>query len=143
MVVHRAGQSIVRASQSCGPLFTITTTFGRDCNFLYPYKMPINSEEVRINLIIDTLCINPTISIRYIVKIYEVSQTTIIVRMNGRTSIDEIHNSWYQLTLVKEETFVQYILDLDLQRFVPRINNIENIANFLFAMHYTKPIGIR
>ncbi len=105
--------------------------------------MPINSKEAKINLVIDTLRTNSTISIRRVVKIYEMFRTTIIVRMNGRASIGKAYNNRYQLTLAKEKMFVRYILDLDSRRFAPRINDVEDIANSLFAIYYTKFVGIR
>ena len=70
-------------------------------------------QEVRIRLIIQIIRINQEMSIRRVVKTYDVPQTTLRDRMKGCTPKAEERKAQHNLTLTEEETFVRHILDLD------------------------------
>ena len=53
----------------------------------------------------------------------------------------EIRNVRFNLIFIEEEIIVRYILDLDSRGFPFRIDDIEDIANSLFAMRSTKRVG--
>ena len=75
--------------------------------------MNSQSQEARILLVIQTIRTNQEMSIRRVVKTYDVSQTTLRDRMKRRISKIENCNVQHNLTSTKEETFVRYILNLD------------------------------
>ena len=51
----------------------------------------------------------------------------------------EKRNAQYILTESEEETFVQYILDLNSRRFSSRLNVVRSIADLLCIMYRTYP----
>ena len=70
-------------------------------------------------------------SIRRTVKTYDVSQIILRDRMKRRTSKTENRNVQHNLTSIEEETLVRYILDLDLQEFSFRINDVRDMTDLL------------
>ena len=63
--------------------------------------------------------------------------------MKGMTPLVERCNGRCRLTLVEEETFLRYILDLDLRGFALQIDGVEDMANILFAMCSIERVGVR
>jgi hypothetical protein len=43
--------------------------------------------------------------------------------------------------LIEEEELIQYVLNLDLQGFPPWIEDVQDIANLLYTMHYEPLVG--
>ena len=70
-------------------------------------------QEARIRLTIQTIRTNQEMSIRRVVKTYDVSQTTLRDRIKDYIPKTEERKTQHNLTLIEEETFVQHILDLD------------------------------
>ena len=52
-------------------------------------------------------------------------------------------NARYNLTPTEEETFVQYILDLDSRGFLPRIDDVRDMADLLLTTCDAKLFGQR
>ena len=75
--------------------------------------MNSQSQEVKIHLVIQTIRTNQEMSIRRVVKTYDVPQTTLRDRMKGCIPKTEERKAQHNLTLTEEETFVRHILDLD------------------------------
>ena len=75
--------------------------------------MNSQSQEVRILLTIQTIHTNQEISIRRVVKTYDVSRTTLRNRIESCTSKTEERNTQHNLTSIEEEILVRHILDLD------------------------------
>ena len=61
--------------------------------------------------------------------------------MKSRIPKAEERNAQHNLTLTEEEMFVRYILDLDLQRFPPRLDDIRSMIDLLYEIRNTKPVG--
>ena len=80
-------------------------------------------------------------SIQYVVKTYDVSQTILRDRMKGCIPKTENRNTQHNLTLTEEETFVQHILDLDSQEFPSRINDVRDMVDLLYKIRDVKPVG--
>ena len=80
-------------------------------------------------------------SIRCIVKTYDVSQ--IILRDRMKTCVFKIEerNVRYNLILIEEEIFVRYILNLDLRGFSFQINDVRDMTDLLYKTHYVKSIN--
>ena len=66
---------------------------------------------------------------------------TLVDRIKGYIAKPKIYNTQHNLTLSKEETLIQYILDLDMQGFPSWIYSVEDIVNSLLTTHYTKPVS--
>ena len=79
-------------------------------------------------------------SIRYTIKTYDVSQ--IILRNRIKDCILKVkeRNVRHNLTSIKEEILVRYILDLDLRGFSSRINDVRDMTNLLYKIRYIKPV---
>ncbi len=80
-------------------------------------------------------------SIRRAVQTYDVFQSTLRDRMKGCIPKTEEHNVRYNLTPTEEDTIVQYILDLDSWGFLPWIDDMWDMADFLRKTCDAKPIG--
>jgi len=53
----------------------------------------------------------------------------------------ETRNVRFNLIFIEEETIVRYILDMDSRGFPPRIDDVEDMANSLFATRSAKCVG--
>ncbi len=71
------------------------------------------------------------ISYRKAAIIYNVPQTILRARINGRSSRANYRPKAHNLTELEEEVIVRYILNLDIRGFVPRLASIEDIANYI------------
>ena len=73
------------------------------------------------------------LSRRAAVKIYNIPKATLRYRMNGRTIMAERRPAVQNLSKIKEEVVVRYILDLDVRGFPPLIGDMAVIANHILA----------
>ena len=105
--------------------------------------MSVLTKESRIILAIEAIRTTKKMSIRRAAKTYDVPETSIRYRMNGRVAKAETRNGRHPMTLTEEETLVRYILDLDTRGFPPRIRGVEDMANSLLATRHAKPLGTR
>ena len=62
--------------------------------------------------------------------------------MKGRNAKFEIRNARSNLTKLKKEVIIRYIIDLNSREFSPRIINIKNIISFLFRKRGAKFVEI-
>ncbi|SRR6266566_8885743 len=103
--------------------------------------MPIQFQEARIILAIEVIRTTKKMSIRAAAKTYNVPLIILYDRMKGRILKTEKRNAQHILTLNEEETIVRYILDLDIQGFPPRIDDVRDMADLLRKTRYTMPVG--
>ena len=103
--------------------------------------MNSQSQEVRILLVIQVIRINQEMLIRCTIKTYDVSQITLRDRIKGCVPKTEERNVRHNLILIKEEIFVRYILDLDLQGFLSRINDVRDMIDLLRKIRHIKSIN--
>src|SRR3954471_12030060 len=94
--------------------------------------MEIQSQESRIILAINTLQSSKKLSRRQASKIYNVPETTLRCRMNGRVLKRESRPIAYQLIIEEEQVAIQYIIDLDTRGFTPRLTSVKDMANLLY-----------
>ena len=106
------------------------------------YNNTINSQsqEARILLVIQVIRTNQEMSIRCIVKTYDVSQTILRDRMKDCVPKTEERNARHNLISIKEETLVRYILDLDSQGFSSWINDVRDMIDLLYKTRHIKSI---
>ncbi|SRR6266566_5598218 len=103
--------------------------------------MMSTSNEYQLQLALQTFEKDFQLNIYKAIRLYNIFRTTLTHYINGRsTYIDIIANS-RKLTALEEEVVVRKILDLDSQRFPPRIYDIKDIANRLLAIYDTMYIG--
>ena len=93
--------------------------------------MSVHTEEARIILAIEAIRTTKKLSRRGAAKIYNVPYSILTDRMNGCTTICERRPAVQKLSELKEEVISQYILDLDLRGFAPRLAGVEDMANYL------------
>lgn len=101
------------------------------------------SKESRLLLAIQCIKKRDGLSIREAARIYNVSQTTLRARMNGRSARQDLQPNSTKLTKLEEEAMVQHVLDLDLRGFSPRLTDVEDIANLLLADRNAGCVGKR
>ena len=75
--------------------------------------MSIQTQEARIILAIKAIHTTKKLSIQATTKIYDVPRMTLVDQIKGRVAKPKKRNTQHNLTLTKEETLIQYILDLD------------------------------
>ena len=80
-------------------------------------------------------------SIRRIVKTYDVSRITLRNRIENYILKTEERNVQHNLISIEEEILVRYILDLNSRGFSSRINDIRNIINFFRKIRHTKLVN--
>ena len=102
--------------------------------------MNSQSQKVKIFLVIQIIRTNQQMSIRRITKTYDVSQTFLRNRIKNCISKIEERNTQYNLTPIKEETFVQYILDLDSRGFPFWINDVRDMTDLLRKTRHVKSV---
>jgi hypothetical protein len=95
--------------------------------------MGSSSNESQLLLAIEAIRKNPKLSLRAAAAIYQVPKTTLRARKAGQPSRRDIPPNLRKLTNSEESTLIQYILDLDLRAFPPRLSDVEDMANLLLA----------
>ncbi len=101
------------------------------------------SKETKITLAIEAIRTTKKMSIRRAAKTYDLFESSLRNRMKDMTPLAERCNGRCRLTLIKEKTFLRYILDLDSRKFAPRIDGVEDMANTLLTTRNTEHIGVR
>jgi hypothetical protein len=95
--------------------------------------MASQSKESRINLAIQAMQRDKNLSRRHTAKIYDIPESTLRDRVNGKTPKPESRPAAHRLTITEEEALVLYILDLDARGFAPQYAGVEDMANLLLA----------
>ena len=99
------------------------------------------SKEARLLLALEAIQNDKKLSIRAAAKLYNVPEATLRHRRASRTARRDTPPNSKKLTQSEEEAVVRYILELDLQSFLPRLNGIEDIANQLLYVYNAPPVG--
>jgi hypothetical protein len=73
--------------------------------------------------------------------IYKILENIFYDRITNRTPYSNTRPTVQNLTKIKEQVIVNYILDLDSRRFSPQQANIEDIANYFRKTYKAKPVG--
>src|SRR5450432_95818 len=102
--------------------------------------MQIQTNEARIILAIEAIRTSKKLSRRKAAKIYNIPETTLRDRMNGRTTLSERRPAVQKLTEMEEETIVQYIFDQDSRGFSPWLTDVEDMANYLLDARRAKHV---
>ena len=103
--------------------------------------MVVQTLESRVILAVNTVRLNPQISIRRAAQLYDVPRTTLQHRIAGRAPEADKTNGKPTLTTAEEHAIVQYICQLDSKGFSPRRADVEDMANLLLAKRSTRHVG--
>ena len=79
--------------------------------------MESQSKENRINLAVQAIQRDKKLSRQRAAQIYNVPESTLRDRINGKTPKAEVRPKAHRLTITKEEAIVKYVLDLDTRGF--------------------------
>src|SRR4051812_25355683 len=111
--------------------------------FPLPRKMAAPSKEAKLNLALQALEKDPKPRLSAAAKIYSVPYTTLYHRRDGRPSRRDIPANSRKLTDLEERTIVQYIIELCVRAFPPRLRFIEDMANRLLRERDAPLVGKR
>ena len=97
--------------------------------------------EARFIMAIEAIQGPTKLSIRAASKLYNVKRATLCDRLGGRPARYDIPANSKKLTLLEEESIVQYILELTARSFPPRLCDVEDMANQLLCVRDQPPVG--
>ncbi|CCD48951.1 hypothetical protein BofuT4_P028270.1 [Botrytis cinerea T4] len=103
--------------------------------------MNSNNQEARILLAIEAIHKDKKLSIRKAAMLYNIPRTTLRHRMEGLPLRTETRANRHNITELEEEVIVQYILDMDLRGFPPKLKNVEDMANDILESRGAKRVG--
>ena len=101
------------------------------------------SYEARVILALEAIQNAEKLSIRTAAKLYDVRRTTLQDRLAGRPARRDTPANSRNLTDLEEQTIVQYVLELDIRVFPPRLSGVEDMANYLRHERDAPPVGKR
>ena len=102
-------------------------------------KKPLNEGDLQ--LAVQAIERDATLSQRRAAKIYRVSQSTLSTRLAGACPRRDCTPNLMKLTSTEELVIVQHILKLDERGYPPRLTDVEDMANSLLAERNQPPVG--
>ena len=102
-------------------------------------KKPINEGDIQ--LAVQAIKRDATLSQRRAAKIYRVPQSTLSDRLAGASPRRDCAPNSTKLTSTEELVIVQHILKLDERGYPPRLTDVEDMANSLLAERNQPPVG--
>ena len=103
--------------------------------------MSVINQEAKIILAIEAIRSSKKISRRRAAAIYEVSETTLRERMNGRAPRSERQPNRQNSDTTEEDILPRHILDLDARGFSPNLAGVEDMANLMLGSRSGKRVG--
>ena len=101
------------------------------------------SKEARLILALEALENDENLSLRAAAKIYNVHHTTLLRRRAGKPIRRDIPANSRNLTDLEEQTIVQYVIELSICIFPPRLYDVEDMANYLRRERNVPSVGKR
>jgi hypothetical protein len=105
--------------------------------------MPQKNNERNVNLALQAMRNDSTLSARAVGKIYNCNHQKLSCRRRGIQPRRDILANSRKLTDLEELVLVQHILDLSAKGFPPRLSVVEDMANRLLATRDTPRVGAR
>ena len=105
--------------------------------------MSSSSKETRVILALEALEKDLKLRLSAAAKLYSVPYTTLYDRRAGRPARRDIPANSRNLTDLEEQTIVQYVIELSIRAFPPRLCNVEDMANYLRRERDAPPVGKR
>ncbi|KAG9605252.1 hypothetical protein KCU77_g1178, partial [Aureobasidium melanogenum] len=100
------------------------------------------STESKIQLDLQAIKQDATLSQRRAAELYSVSRSTLGNRLAGTTSRRDCEPNSMKLTKTEETVIVQHILNLDARGFPPRLAAVKAMAESLLAERHRDPVGV-
>jgi hypothetical protein len=104
-------------------------------------NVQLSNREGRIQLALSAYTARQFRSLRRTAKAFNVPYSTLTSQYNGITYILERRNGRQKLTVTEEQTITQYVLDLDLRGFAPRLCEVEDMADKVLGVRNGQPVG--
>lgn len=95
--------------------------------------MESSEQEGQVILAVQAIHNKLALSARAVAKFYLVSQANLCRRLKGTISQRDIMPKSRNLTDLEQSTIVQHILDLHARAFLPRLCDMEDMANRLLV----------
>ena len=89
------------------------------------------SKEARIILALEALRNDNKLKLEAVAKLYNVASSTLRDRRAGKPARRDIPANSRNLTDLEEQTIVQYVIELSIYVFPPRLYSVKDIANYL------------
>ena len=105
--------------------------------------MPSNPVEAKVILALEALKNDPKLSLKAAARLYSVPYTTLHRRRGGQPARRDCPANSRKLTVLDEETIVQYVIELSERAFPPRLGGVEDMANQLLRIYDLPPVGKR
>ena len=107
-----------------------------------PHNYVQNSlKESQLQLAVQAIQRDATLSQRRAASIYSVSQSTLSNRLARKLSRQDCTPNSMKLLITEEETIIDYILDLDARGFPLRLPAVKDLADSLLAARHRDPVG--
>jgi hypothetical protein len=103
--------------------------------------MESTSAESRLLLAIQAIKQDRKLRVTRAARIYNVPESTLRDRMNGRRSRRDILPNSRKFTELEEKALLEHILDLDSRGLSPRLADVEDVANLLLAERAGGKVG--
>ncbi len=101
------------------------------------------SKEARLILALEALQNDEELKLEAVAKHYNVASSTLRNRRASRPTRRDILANSRNLTNLEEQTIVQYIIELSVRAFPPRLYSVEDMANHLRRERDTPCVGKR
>ena len=98
-------------------------------------------KEARVILALQALQNDTGLSLRAAAKLYNVLVSTLGYRRTGRAIRRDLPANSRNFTDLEERTIVQYVIELYVRAFPPRLSSVEDIANQLLRVRDAPPVG--
>ena len=103
--------------------------------------MPPTSKEGKVILAFEAIRNNKNLSLRATAKLYNVLESTLRSRRAGISARRDTTPNSRRLTDSEEKAIVQYVLELALRSFPPRLCSVEDMANQLLRVRDAPSVG--
>ncbi|KAF1922400.1 uncharacterized protein M421DRAFT_44060 [Didymella exigua CBS 183.55] len=100
------------------------------------------SNETHIQLALQAIQQDATLSVRRAAAIYQVSQSTLGTRLTGTSSRRDCKPNMIRMTSTEEEVIIRHILDLDTRGFAPTYDAVRDMADKLLAARGAGQVGV-
>ncbi len=105
--------------------------------------MEYSLQESRLILAIEALKKDPKLSVRSVANIYNIPETTLRHRRDGKKSRRDMSANLRKLTDLEESVILRRVLDLDSRGFQPRLSDIQEMADRLCIDRHASRVGLR
>jgi hypothetical protein len=103
--------------------------------------MPAQTSEAKITLAIKAIQSSEKLSIRRAAKLYNIPYSSLRNRMNGDKPIAKRRPAAQLLDEIEEKVIVQHIIDMDDAGFSPRLEGVEDMANYILTSRGKRRVG--